>query len=71
MASALVSDIVAYHPAVYAEARAAGTLRESLREEIEKSHEDYVDQVGQALADSTSYFRDALNTILAGGQPVF
>lgn len=71
LANSLVSDIIAYHPTEYAAARAAGTLPETFREEIHKSHADYVDQVGQALADSTPYFRDALNTILAAGQPLF
>jgi hypothetical protein len=40
-------------------------------EEIRKSWEEYVDQVGQELADATTYFNDALNEILADGQPVF
>ena len=71
LANALVSDILAYHPAEIAAARAAGTLRESLREEIQKSYEEYVDQVGRPLAESTPYFRDALNTLLAEGRPVF
>ena len=71
LANALVSDILAYHPAELATARAAGTLREALREEIQKSYEEYVDQVGRALAESTPYFRDALNTMLAEGRPVF
>ena len=40
-------------------------------EEIRKSWEEYSEQVGGELASSTSYFRDALNEILADGQQIF
>jgi predicted Zn finger-like uncharacterized protein len=71
IARALVSDIVAYHPDRRDQSLAAGTLRTEFREEIMKSWEEYVAQVGQPLAKSTPYFRDALNAILAKGQTVF
>jgi len=71
LARALVSDIVAYHPARHAEGLRDGTLKQLFRDEIRKSHEEYVDQVGQEFADSTAYFRDALNDVLAGGKRIF
>ena len=48
-----------------------GTLKEIFREEVKKSHEEYVLQVGEQLAESTTFFKDALNEILAGGQRLF
>lgn len=71
LARALVSDIVAYHPERRARCYESGNLRTEFRDEIMKSWEEYVAQVGLELAKSTPYFRDALNTILARGQKVF
>jgi predicted Zn finger-like uncharacterized protein len=71
IARALISDIVAYHPQRREEALAAGTLRVDFREEIMKSWEEYVAQVGLETARSTPHFRNALNQILAQGQQVF
>jgi predicted Zn finger-like uncharacterized protein len=71
IARALVSDIAAYHPARRDESLEAGTLRADFREEIMKSWEEYVAQVGLELARSTPHFRNALNDILARGQTVF
>lgn len=71
LARALVSDMVVYHPAKRRDALKAGTIKESFKEEITKSWEEYVEQVGRDLAESTPYFREALNEILGDGQPVF
>jgi hypothetical protein len=71
IARALVSDIVAYHPKKRAESLAKGTMRQDFKEEIMKSWEEYVAQVGTELAKSTPFFRNALNDILAAGQQVF
>ena len=71
LARALVSDIVAYHPDRRDKSLAEGSLRTEFREEIMKSWEEYVAQVGLNMAKSTPYFRDALNKILAKGQAVF
>lgn len=71
LARALVSDIVAYFPDRRERALRAGTLRTEFREEIRKSWEEYVAQVGEDMAKRTPYFRAALNEILAGGQHVF
>jgi predicted Zn finger-like uncharacterized protein len=71
IARALVSDIVAYHPKRRDECLAAGTLRTEFREEIMKSWEEYVAQVGLDMAKKTPFFRNALNDILARGQQIF
>lgn len=71
IARALVSDIVAYNKAKLKESKAAGTLRNEFREEIRKSWEEYVEQVGLDIAKSTPYFRDSLNEILAEGEKLF
>ena len=71
LARALVSDMVVYHPAKRRDALRAGTIKDAFKEEITKSWEEYVEQVGRELADSTPYFREALNEILGDGSPIF
>lgn len=71
LARALVSDMVSYHPAKRAQGLKDGTLKDIFREEVKKSYEEYVLQVGEQLASSTTFFQDALNEILAGGQKIF
>ena len=71
LARALVSDMVAYLPQKREQGLNSGTLKTLFREEIMKSYEEYVDQVGKEFADTTTYFQDALNEILAGGKRVF
>jgi hypothetical protein len=62
---------VAYHPAKHAEGLREGTLKTLFRDEIKKSYEEYVDQVGREFADSKKYFEEALNDVLAGGRKLF
>ena len=71
LARALVSDMVAYHPQKREEGARAGTLKSLFREEIKKSYEEYVEQVGREFAESTTHFQEALNDILAGGKRIF
>jgi predicted Zn finger-like uncharacterized protein len=71
LARALVSDIVAYHPARHAEGLRDGSLKTLFRDEIKKSYEEYVDQVGRDFAGSTTHFQDALNDVLASGRKLF
>ncbi len=71
LARALVSDMIVYQPDKRQLALKAGNLRDAFEEEIKKSWEQYVEQVGEELANSTTYFTDALNEILAGGQAIF
>ena len=63
--------MVVYHPDKREEGLRAGTLKSLFRDEIKKSYEEYVDQVGKDFADSTLHFQEALNEILAGGKRVF
>jgi len=71
LARALISDLVVYHPAKRADGIRDGTLKLLFEEEIKKCWEEYTDQVGLEMATSTSFFTEALNEILADGQPVF
>ena len=71
LARALVSDMVAYHPTKRDEGIQAGTLKHLFREEIKKSYEEYVEQVGRDFAESTMHFQEALNDVLAGGRKIF
>ena len=71
LARALVSDIVAYFPQKREEGLRNGTLKQLFREEIKKSYEEYVDQMGKEFAEATTHFQDALNEVLAGGKKLF
>jgi hypothetical protein len=71
LARALVSDLVAYHPQKRDEGIRNGTLRQLFREEIKKSYEEYVEQVGRELAEASPHFQEALNEILGGGRKLF
>jgi hypothetical protein len=71
LARALVSDMVTYQPQKREEGLRNGTLKQLFREEIKKSYEEYVEQVGREVAESTVHFQDALNDILANGRKVF
>jgi hypothetical protein len=63
--------MVAYHPQKREEGLRANSLKQIFRDDIKKSYEEYVDQVGRELAESTSHFQDALNDLLAGGKKLF
>src|SRR6266568_549406 len=71
LARALVSDLVVYHPEKRQQGLRDGTLPQLFKDEIEKSWREYVDQVGAELAKATSFWAEALNEILAGGNKVF
>ena len=71
LARVLVSDMVTYHPQKREEGLRHGTLKQQFRDEIRKSYEEYVEQVGREFAEATAHFQDALNEILAGGQRLF
>ena len=71
LARALISDIVVYHPVKRQEGLRDGTLKQLFEDEIKKSWEEFSDQVGREVAESTSYFKEALNEILAGGRQIF
>ncbi|MFN2567146.1 MAG: zinc-ribbon domain-containing protein [Gemmatimonadaceae bacterium] len=71
LARALISDMVTYFPEKREEALRSGTLKQVFEEEIKKSYEEYVAQVGREFAETTPHFQDALNEILAGGRKLF
>ena len=71
LARALISDIIAYFPEKHQDGLRNGTLKTLFREEIKKSYEEYVDQMGKEFAESTTHFQDALNDVLAGGKRIF
>ena len=71
LARALVSDLVVYHPDKRQQGLRDGTLPQLFKDEIEKSWREYVEQVGAELAKTTSFWAEALNEILAGGNKVF
>jgi hypothetical protein len=67
LARALISDLVTYFPDRRAEGLREGTTKELFRDEIRKSYEEFVEQVGRDFAESTRHFQDAVNDILCGG----
>jgi len=71
LARALISDLAAYHPERQEKGLKEGRLKELFQDDLRKSWQEYVDQVGLDVAKSTPYFRDALNDILAKGKRVF
>jgi hypothetical protein len=71
LARALVSDLVTYFPQKRQEGLRDGTLKQLFKDEIQKSYEEYVQQVGREFAETTPHFQDALNDLLASGQKVF
>jgi len=71
LARALVSDLVTYFPQKRQDGLRDGTLKQLFKDEIQKSYEEYVLQVGREFAESTPHFQEALNDLLAGGQKVF
>lgn len=73
LARVLVSDMIMYNAERHQTALAQGTLQQDFEEEIEKSWKEFVEQVGEELADSDGrqYWKDALNDILAKGEQVF
>src|SRR6267143_2118913 len=71
LARALVSDLVVYHPEKRQQGLRDGTLPQLFKDELEKSWQEYVEQVGGDMAKSTPFWTEALNEILAGGNKVF
>jgi predicted Zn finger-like uncharacterized protein len=71
LARALISDLISYFPEKKEEGLRKGTLKDLFSEEIKKSYQEFVDQIGREFAESTTHFTDALNDILANGQRVF
>ncbi len=70
LARALISDMLVYHPEKRQQGIRDGTLPQLFKDEIERSWQEYVEQVGNDMA-STPFWTEALNEILAGGKKLF
>lgn len=71
LARVFVSDILVYNKEKRDKGLENGDLMTVLGPEIKKSWEAYKEKVGPSVVESTDYFRDALNEILADGRKVF
>jgi len=71
LARALISDMLVYHPEKRQQGIRDGTLPQLFKDEIQKSWLEYTEQVGAELAQSTPFWTEALNEILAGGHKLF
>lgn len=73
LARVLVSDMIMYNAERHQTALAQGTLQQDFEEEIDKSWKEFVEQVGEELANNEgrAFWKDALNDILAKGEQVF
>src|SRR5207247_1633798 len=58
LARALVSDLVVYHPEKRQQGLRDGTLGQLFKDEIEKSWQEYVEQVGADLAKTTPFWTE-------------
>jgi len=71
LARVFVSDILEYNREKRDKALAEGKLMSVLGPEIKKGWEGYKEKVGAEIKESSDYFREALNNILADGQKIF
>lgn len=71
LARVLASDIAIYNREKRERGIRDGNVVAVLGYEIKKSWETYKERVGSDFANSTPYFRDALNEIVAEGQKIF
>jgi predicted Zn finger-like uncharacterized protein len=71
LARVLASDIAIYNREKKERGLQEGNLIAVLGYEIKKSWETYKERVGADFANSTPYFRDALNDLLAEGKKLF
>jgi predicted Zn finger-like uncharacterized protein len=71
LARVLVSDILVYNQEARDRALREGNLASALGGEINRAWEMYKSKVDAHVLHSTSFFKDALNEILANGQRLF
>lgn len=71
LARVFVSDILVYNREKRDQGLANGDLMSVLGSEIKKAWEAYKEKVGPEVVESSEYFREALNDILAEGQKIF
>lgn len=71
LARALVSDILVYNQDTRDRALLEGNLASALGGEVNRAWDVYKSKVDPQVLRTTSFFKDALNEILAGGQRLF
>jgi predicted Zn finger-like uncharacterized protein len=71
LARVFASDLLEYNREKRDQGLERGDLMAVLGPEIKKAWEAYKQKVGPELVESSNYFRDALNEIVADGQNVF
>ncbi len=71
LARVFVSDILVYNEEKRNQGLANGNLMTVLGPEVKKAWEAYKEKIGSSIGESSNYFRDALNEILADGQKIF
>lgn len=71
LARVLVKDIVLYHEDRVEEGLKQGNLIDTVGDEIKKSWQYYKGEIPEEIVNSTDYFKDALNQILAKGKRIF
>lgn len=71
LARVFASDILEYNKEKRNQGLANGDLMTVLGPEIKKAWEAYKQKIGSDFVESSDYFREALNDILADGQNVF
>ncbi|OQY28483.1 MAG: hypothetical protein B6244_06955 [Candidatus Cloacimonetes bacterium 4572_55] len=71
LARVLVSDMVLYNKEAVEEGLRNTTIAKTMGDEIKKSWQLFKQQVGSDIANSTTYFKDALNEIMGKGRKIF
>jgi hypothetical protein len=70
LAKLVASDMLLYNREKVEETVGQGCLLSSMAAEIVEAWEFYKGRVGEEAAKGTPYFRDAINSILGGSNPV-
>lgn len=71
LARQLAKDILLYHKDEVEKGLASGNIKESMKDEIEKSYKFYTQRIQPEIISNTNYFNEALNKIVAKGQKMF
>lgn len=71
LARVLVKDILLYHGDKVEEGLRNGNLIDMVGDEIKKSWQYYKSELPEDVLNSTNYFKEALNKILAKGKKIF
>ncbi|MDD3804471.1 MAG: zinc-ribbon domain-containing protein [bacterium] len=71
LARQLAKDILLYHKDEVEKGMANGNIKESMKDEIEKSYKFYTQRIQPEIIANSNYFNEALNKIVAKGQKMF